>query len=421
MHMKNILLIVTLLLLAGVKQASAIWHKVPSPTEKNLLCVSFGSKLTAYIGGRDSTLLKTIDGGRTWTRITPKGIDFSVGYSDFVDISFVSSTTGYIVMASSVRPLFTGTIYKTIDGGLNWTLSSSVPVTCTRIFFFDEDNGFQAGSAFFTGKSFSRMSGGVWETPVHLHSSPNSFLYAMDFYDKNTGVAGGSNGLIYRTFNGGKSWDTVQSASPVVITDLKYIDENTIMAVSASLLSVMISTDKGLSWNLYPHTATWDHPLMKSIARSKRDSMIIVGTSAAGGTGIIFTFEGGMPAYPLVYPPHALNDVTMANNDSIAYIVGNNGTILTNYFISGTGLPEQETAPGMLSLYPNPVRNELSLDLPADIKEYSVTVCDITGRQLILLPAGTGRTVDVSGLNSGVYLLRFCSEKMTLTRHFVKE
>ncbi len=59
-----------------------------------------------------SGILKTTDGGNSWTNIFP------IVKSSFNIIKFIDSQTGYYMTAS--------TIYKTSDGGETWTLNCRV-------------------------------------------------------------------------------------------------------------------------------------------------------------------------------------------------------------------------------------------------------------------------------------------------------
>ena len=43
------------------------WQQVSSPTSENLVSIWFTDPLTGFIASEDATLLKTSDGGSTWT------------------------------------------------------------------------------------------------------------------------------------------------------------------------------------------------------------------------------------------------------------------------------------------------------------------------------------------------------------------
>ena len=52
--------------LSSIPQAVAV-----NPSKYPLYCVSFGAPLVAYAGGKQATLMKTTDGGASWTSLYP--------------------------------------------------------------------------------------------------------------------------------------------------------------------------------------------------------------------------------------------------------------------------------------------------------------------------------------------------------------
>lgn len=70
------------------------------------------------------------------------------------------------------------------------------------------------------------------------------------------------------------------------------------------------------------------------------------------------------------------------------------------------------------STYPNPVRNVLNISTDASLQK--VEVYDILGKT-VLSAKGDSKSIDVSSLNSGVYLLNITSENGVATKKFIKE
>ena len=64
------------LLLATLFASAQNWHQIPSGTTSKLNTIDFPSASIGYIGGNDSTLLKTTDGGETWNPVNFSGGDF---------------------------------------------------------------------------------------------------------------------------------------------------------------------------------------------------------------------------------------------------------------------------------------------------------------------------------------------------------
>ena len=125
--------------------------------------ISAVSEQVAWASGAHGTILRTIDGGRTWQ---PKAIP-GTGLLDFRDIDAISDRIAYTL---SIGPGKSSRIYKTADGGTRWDLQ-----------FANDD--------------------------------PALFLDAMAFWDAERGVAvadsiGGAF-VVLTTADGGRAWRRV--------------------------------------------------------------------------------------------------------------------------------------------------------------------------------------------------------------------
>ena len=89
------------------------WTSETSGTASDLGAVSCVNSADAWASGADGTLLRTTDGGSTWTRLaTPITAD------QFIQgVSFVSPTVGWAIGRAN-------SIIKSTDGGVHWSFSS---------------------------------------------------------------------------------------------------------------------------------------------------------------------------------------------------------------------------------------------------------------------------------------------------------
>jgi hypothetical protein len=84
----------------------------------NFYDIAFINSSTGWMGANGGAILKTIDGGITWTST------FALTYYDFVGwIGFKNASIGYLV---SLKSPSIYTLYKTTNGGTNWTEISNV-------------------------------------------------------------------------------------------------------------------------------------------------------------------------------------------------------------------------------------------------------------------------------------------------------
>lgn len=74
-----------------------------------------------------------------------------------------------------------------------------------------------------------------------------------------------------------------------------------------------------------------------------------------------------------------------------------------------------------ISIYPNPVANSLNFAVTNSIVLSDVSIYDVTGKQVISSKDLSSNSIDVSGLQSGVYFAKFASDDKTVTKKFIKQ
>jgi hypothetical protein len=79
---------------------------------------------------------------------------------------------------------------------------------------------------------------------------------------------------------------------------------------------------------------------------------------------------------------------------------------------------EEEVASAKLTLYPNPVSNELNIDSDKAIQK--TEVYNLTGG-LVNSQAGNNNTIDMSHLANGSYLVKVYTENSVTTKIIIKK
>jgi len=160
---------------AGVNWTLA--GSVPTPP---LVYVNLASSNTAFASGSNGAILKTNNGGTSWT-----ALNFTS--TEVVGVCFVSEQTGYSFEHN-------GKIRKTTDGGTTWTAQTSGVSTAIRAMaFVDADNGFAVGD---NGVILSTTDGGAtWtKNTTGTNGLLNSIAITSSFV-----FVGGFNGLILKS------------------------------------------------------------------------------------------------------------------------------------------------------------------------------------------------------------------------------
>lgn len=404
---------------SGIAQVQPYWKPVVSGTQKKLLSISFGEPRTGYIGGVDSTLLKTTDGGQTWSQIAlPNAV--SIVFKDIVDVQFVSAQTGYITLSNIDFPLYQGVVYKTTDGGSTWNEVDAGNTAAARSYFLSEGNGFVIGSAFFAGSVVSKISGGNPADYHYFSSGPSEFLRAIDFRNAQTGIVAGDNGLVCRTLDGGITWDTLRMGIDSAIYAVRFLDDSTVLAGTNNPGgSLFLSTDTGRTWHVEMNSLTFDYPVMRSIAFSRKDSFIAVGASQTfEGEGIIYWHDHIYNRTARV--DHRLNGVTM-KNDTIAYAVGDSGLVVTNFpgDNTPTGISRKNKPSDILKIYPNPVSGLFTTALPV---AHTITVYDVAGKMVWSNSRMQQQhTIDLSGYPAGMYVVEAATDDYMVSGRIIRQ
>ncbi|MEJ7622591.1 MAG: YCF48-related protein [Pyrinomonadaceae bacterium] len=107
--------ILSVLLLAIASPAVAQWVKQTVNTTAAFRGLSVVNEKVVWASGTGGTVIRTIDGGKTWGVIMVPGAE----KLDFRDIEAFDAKTAFVL---SIGDGETSRIYKTIDGGKNWTL-----------------------------------------------------------------------------------------------------------------------------------------------------------------------------------------------------------------------------------------------------------------------------------------------------------
>ena len=107
-------------------------------------------------------------------------------------------------------------------------------------------------------------------------------------------------------------------------------------------------------------------------------------------------------------------DVIATAND------GSGVTGMTTITISNQNVGINEITLKDIKIYPNPVQNELFIDgLNGQINQ--LEIIDYSGRIITSISEKNIKSIDVSGINQGIYILKISTDKGTSTKQFIKK
>ena len=88
-------------------------------------------------------------------------------------------------------------------------------------------------------------------------------------------------------------------------------------------------------------------------------------------------------------------------------------------FTTYLNIPESDN--NGIRIYPNPVRDELTIDNVQLIMSNNVEVYDVSGKKIDNCGLSIVNSIDVSTLPAGIYFVKIETDKGIVTKKFIKE
>lgn len=345
---------------------------------------------TAYVGvvydpsgagPYPSGVWKTTDSGANWTQEPIAGF---TDPSSFMDaMHFFNASTGIAVGDPITTTDFE--VYRTTDGGANWNLvpAASLPNILSGEMGYNGGNVAAGNSFWFVtnkGKLYrTNDMGATWSklnTPIsdfsatavggsiHFADSNNGILLARA--TTGTGTSAVSTYKLYKTTNGGLTWDAGVAYTQPYINFLAFIPGSTTLVGSGvvvgtpNVYSTAYSTDFGTTWT--------------TIDSGTQRTGVAFANGATGWAGGFTTATGG-GIYKYTGPALGTSVFNTTKNQIVAS--------------------------------PNPTNGMLKL-IAASSTISDVTVFDLLGKQVLAVKynALNEVNVDLSNLQTGAYLLK---------------
>ncbi|MDP3829936.1 MAG: YCF48-related protein [Ignavibacteriaceae bacterium] len=239
----------------------------PLPQGDHLFDVQFVSSSVGWAVGDAGRVMKTTDGGSTWS------IESTTVLRELYSLSFTDANNGTAVG-------YEGKIVRTTDGGSNWVeQTSGVATTLHDVSFSDANNGTAVGNS---GVIIRTTDGGTnW---VSQTSGTTSHFYTVLSIDANNVMAFTSNGKFYKTTNAGTNWSLISTITTWVY-GAAFTDVNNGIAVGNNG-AIKVTTDGGATWNFQ---ISFTSNTLRSVSFTDANTGTVVGDN---GT-IVRTTNGG--------------------------------------------------------------------------------------------------------------------------------
>jgi predicted CXXCH cytochrome family protein len=256
----------------------------PLPQGDFLKDASFVDNLHGWVVGQNGAVLRTSDGGVTWTYLDPRVSAAQYSQRDINGVTFADTSRGWIAGAG-------GLIKRTADGGATWT-TQTVPVAVD----LNGISSWNASAAIAVGKNYSIAyttdAGATWRLPATNPLSGSGALQSVSWATTTTAYAVGDNGTIVRTTDGGATWAIQASGTTRALTRVQFAPGTTegyAVGLNGTAATVLRTTTGGASWGLLtglPNTAFYGVDLLdaNNCVVTGAGGAVYVSANAAAGT-----------------------------------------------------------------------------------------------------------------------------------------
>lgn len=253
-----------------------------SGTDALLIGISPVSNSVVWLSGSKGTVVRTTDGGSTWSPMVVPNADSL----QFRDVHGVDASTAY-VLSAGVGPA--SRIYKTEDGGESWTLQFTNP-------------------------------------------GPGGFFDCMDFWDADHGIAFSDSYegsfIVIRTDDGGAHWDPIlPNALPAASdgeggfassgTCLQVVGDSTVFIGTGAGASprLLKSRDRGISWD------SFGTPMVGGTSTSGISSLSFLSETDGYAFGLELTGNDG-PIQNVIHTTNGGRTWTVLNSPQLPDVYG---------------------------------------------------------------------------------------------------
>ena len=410
--------------------------------------VCFPDEDNAFSVGAMGQIYKSSDGGNNWEAKYQRTF-----YGNIYQVQFVDQNTGFALAESHMGGMAVSDLMKTVDGGLTWNLSSGFWNYNGAFFFVNPYLGFLTfndlglklkktnnGGADWTMietgfdfepqavKFYGTNTGfiiGKWQI-IKTTDSGNTWqevnyppLYSQEFYDiellseEDIFIVGidenYSATAIFKSSDGGVSWESDSLGNYWAPGDLFFLDENTAF-IACENNAILKSVDGGDSW----FETTLDNPYhiyFKSIFFPTQDIGYAVGDGPY--ETIVKTTDGG-ETWSVINSgtTSGLRGVYFADADN-GLIFGDAGVVLKTTTGGITGFEDAKLVShdSLLEIYPNPFSNWVTINFNRTGKRSKgqITLFDQNGKFIqnyTVNKSAEMLTISTDHLKPGIYFFQ---------------
>ncbi len=359
---KKLIGLLILALFSFVRLSSQIeFEELESNVFLTIKAIAFGDVTTGYACGDEGTLIKTSDGGETWTNL-------DLGISENLwDIKVIPGTASQGVLVCGDNNI----IAKSLDGGQSWQFQL-VPFApgsfVFGLFCLDDQQFFACGGDLgtFTGAILRSSDGGENWIPETVEGS--LFLDKLYMLDSTLGFAAGTNtsffdGSIHKTVEGNQ-FEQVNTSLDIV-TNVWCLSPTKTIAIDYSG-HIWKTEDAGANWS---SAMLADTELYGLCFADSLHGFICGGYP--GANKIFETSDGGNTWSNIEYDFAGIFQ-SICIIDNMLYVAGDWGRIIRAELSAPAAIDKIEEEDMLYSVFPIPATDKITIGLNSKLLNSSV-------------------------------------------------
>jgi len=374
--------------------------------------------------------IRSTDGGNTWT------FAFGSGFPSPRGVYCIEGIDGNTALVGTGPADGNAAIFRTVDGGANWTGTSVAGMTgfVNWIHMFDQNNGIFQGDPKDGIWALGRTSDGgrSWapiSTPVAAPASEHGWNNSYDFIG-DIGWFGTNNSRVYKTTDRGQTWTWYAMPSKNSI-DVSFRDTRTGVArfsrqADQGTDTLAVTRDGGETWQLISSVAAPSGTAF--FERGGKRLWFLRGANALVSTDVGATWR----LHPAPADFNYISDADMWTDGflTIAFAAGIEVYRFEAPFdaVSSANPPRVPIALSIDQLYPNPVQGQdmvYARFTTPTAQPITLSLYDLSGRLVHTVVSATleagnhTAAVSTAQLASGTYILRLASTTATMESRLV--
>jgi photosystem II stability/assembly factor-like uncharacterized protein len=314
--------------------------------------------------------------------------------TEFAFVSFLNDSTGFAGGTCG--------LYKTDNGGTSWN-QLIAEGDFRDIDFIDNNTGILLDK--FT--AYKTINGGLAWSEIQYDFT--SALAAVDMVNNSIFYIGGTCHL-FKSTDAADNWQDMNICC-IPINDMSFTDSKTGVIVGEG--GLVIFSKNGFD-TYEPINAGQD--ALHAVSHLNDSTAIIA------GSGRVHFFHHENQSKETIRTPNISTYAMSLNADTSMILAGRSGTLVRTIDSPNTSRIEEITKGKSISIYPNPCRNAIQVELPGSSEKiWHLYIRDIQNRISMEIPAyRSGEKIFTSSIPAGTYIIYTSNKGTPYTGKFIK-